>query len=461
MKLRPLSAPGKLTAIILSLLLLTGTVFAADLNSIISQLQRQNWSGAIAEANSMSKTDPDNSTMYFLKGVAQYQQGDYHSSRENLSKAISLGKVSGEVYFYRGIDNLYLKDYKNSIRDFTTTLNDKNSAKKITNFSALLRSKDDPQQCLANIYTFRALANLNSGQYKDGLTDINKAFSIAVTLNHSSYKIKADLLFLNNQYQKSYTNYKKAIELNPGNADAYYGSGLIELYFGNYNKALKYFRKADNLDPENNDIEEKIGLCQLFSNNLNAALQTFISNYNSRPNAYNSVYLGYIYASLDNSAKATEYYQQALSLNPYIANIMTIIYNKLPESSPAKLQQQKIIESIKNYFTTKLKRELKITTVKLKPGTPRINQDFQIIIRISALFPAINTNLHIPFHFIIANNEKVLFTSETKTLKIVNGKAGEWIEQMNGVPANGNFTLTVITEHEKLRATKQIGFTIR
>ncbi len=460
MKLLSAVVSMNLSPILLYFILFSNTVFGSDLNNIIRELQQQDWGGAIAAADRMSQTQPENSTLYFLRGVARYQQGDYRASREDLSRALELGKVSGEVYFYRGIDNLYLKDYKNSVKDFTTTLRDNNSAQKLTNFSALLKRKDDTRQCLANIYTFRALAYLNSGKYQEGLADINQAFSISVTLSYSSYKIKADLQFLNNQYKQAYSNYLKSVELNPSNSDSYYGAGLIEIYFGNYNKALKYLRKAQNLDPNNDDTVEKIGLCQLFSNNLNEALQTFLDSYNSSPNAYNSLYLGYTYASLGNSEKAAKYYRQAILLNTYIPDIMKIIYNKLPVASPTRLQQQKILNSIEDYIQHKLQPELKITDIALKPEIPHTSQNFHISIGISALFPAAKSSLQIPLHFIISKGEKTLFTSETRTLIIANGKSGEWIEQMNGVPVSGDFTLTVITALENISSRRQLEFTI-
>lgn len=70
----------------------------------------------------------------------------------------------------------------------------------------------------------------------------------------------ADFYLVIKRTDKAEEMYKKVLEHNPKNGDAYLGLGQIETNKGNWEKARQYFEKALEIDPENSNVAFNIGV---------------------------------------------------------------------------------------------------------------------------------------------------------------------------------------------------------
>jgi tetratricopeptide (TPR) repeat protein len=87
-----------------------------------------------------------------------------------------------------------------------------------------------------------------SGQYRESITDFNKA--IELDPGHvNAYYSKGTAFESLGDYTGAIENYNKAIELDPGHVNAYYSKGTAFESLGDYTGAIENYNKAIELDP--------------------------------------------------------------------------------------------------------------------------------------------------------------------------------------------------------------------
>ncbi|MCK4223786.1 MAG: tetratricopeptide repeat protein [candidate division Zixibacteria bacterium] len=95
-----------------------------------------------------------------------------------------------------------------------------------------------------------------------------------------NYK-KAEAFRKIGEYEKAITEYKVAIELDPANAQFYFGLALVYEIQGDFDNALKRYEQAIKLSPENKEYLSKYnlvkGMILLFNENYEEAT-TFLTN---------------------------------------------------------------------------------------------------------------------------------------------------------------------------------------
>ncbi|MCL2799024.1 MAG: tetratricopeptide repeat protein [Endomicrobia bacterium] len=64
--------------------------------------------------------------------------------------------------------------------------------------------------------------------------------------------------FLNNKYDEAVAEFKKVLELNTNNAEAYYNIGLINETSNNTDEAKKMYSKALSINPDYKTAREKL-----------------------------------------------------------------------------------------------------------------------------------------------------------------------------------------------------------
>ncbi len=75
-------------------------------------------------------------------------------------------------------------------------------------------------------------------------TQTNKPNSNEVESNHMEL---GKFYFLNNKFNEAVTEFKKVLEINPGNAEAYYNIGLIKESSNDCDVAKEMYAKALNI----------------------------------------------------------------------------------------------------------------------------------------------------------------------------------------------------------------------
>lgn len=112
--------------------------------------------------------------------------------------------------------------------------------------------------------------------HQETLLEIELIFSIAKKLQkikHAPSHVKMGLLFINNNLiNDAITEFKKAIELNPTEIDAYNNLGLAYIKLQDYQEALKIFSKALKIKPDYPDIHLNIGITHYYEHQFESAI---------------------------------------------------------------------------------------------------------------------------------------------------------------------------------------------
>jgi len=113
------------------------------------------------------------------------------------------------------------------------------------------------------------------------------------------------------------TSFKKALELNPQNDQAYTGLGWLYINQGKLIEAEQAFKKALELNPSSDQAFVGLGLLYLRQGKFIEAEQAFKKALELNPqNEWADVKLGWLYLSQVKHAEAEQAFKKALELNP-------------------------------------------------------------------------------------------------------------------------------------------------
>ena len=136
-----------------------------------------------------------------------------------------------------------------------------------------------------------------------------------------------------NQLDEAKSIYKKIIDHDDKNSDAYHLLSLIHLVEGKLDDARDNIVAAINLQPEIAVYHSNYGNILYHSNNLEFAIQEHKRAIKLDKKNFQSFYgLGVIYSHLNNYQKSEEYYLKALSIDSESSvahNNLANIYNKI------------------------------------------------------------------------------------------------------------------------------------
>jgi hypothetical protein len=104
---------------------------------------------------------------------------------------------------------------------------------------------------------------------------------------------------------------------------------------------------------------------------------------------------------------------------------------------------------------------LKITSLSTTPNAVMQNQAFDIEIDFEINVSEKKDKLDVVFFFTIAQDNEVLFTSETTTLKATNGLSESFNVHMDPVPVSGEYRVKAVITYKKLSSEKSIELSIQ
>ncbi len=84
----------------------------------LQSIENENFGAAVQFLNSAIEDEPNNPELYFLRGKAYLEMGDYILAKRDFSVVNVLDPLFPEAYYFRGLANLYLGDKKLAIKDF-------------------------------------------------------------------------------------------------------------------------------------------------------------------------------------------------------------------------------------------------------------------------------------------------------------------------------------------------------
>ena len=149
--------------------------------------------------------------------------------------------------------------------------------------------------------------------------------------------------------------YKKAIELNPKNDNAYAELGWIYCIQGKLSEAEDLYKKAIELNPKNDNAYAELGLIYYTQDKLNETENLFKKAIEFNPkndNAY--VLLGLSYRTQGKFSEAEESLKKAIELNPKndrTYRAISVLYEEMGKSELAKEYVRKVNRLRLEYYS--------------------------------------------------------------------------------------------------------------
>lgn len=195
----------------------------SEYESTFSKVYKENnWNIAVIKANEDLKINPTSINAYYLRGIARNMLKDYSNAISDFSKVIELDNQNADAYGERGIAKDNIGDSRGAISDYTKCL------------------EYNPNKFFT--YANRSISKKKLKDFRGALIDINKAIDILdnISLNKSNTDsdyllksrylgIRASILEVINKYDEAIDSYTLAISLDPKNAEAYSGRGILRI----------------------------------------------------------------------------------------------------------------------------------------------------------------------------------------------------------------------------------------
>ena len=161
---------------------------------------------------------------------------------------------------------------------------------------------------------------------------LEKAFSTAEMPEPYFYLLAGHINFSREKYEEAEKNWKKVLETDPGNAEAWNNLGVLYKRTGENEKALAAFQEAASIDPERADILFNLGNINKILGNTEKAVENYKKAIHINPGyipAYNN--LGTLLESTGKEKEAQEIFRQGLSSDKNSASLrynLGLIYQK-------------------------------------------------------------------------------------------------------------------------------------
>ena len=144
--------------------------------------------------------------------------------------------------------------------------------------------------------------------------------------NDIAYNNRGNVYSKQGNFAQAISEYTKAIEINPGLAEAYNNRGLTYVEQGNLPQAVSDYNKAIEINPNLADVYANRGLVYARQSNFSQAVSDFTKAIEINPN-FAEAYInrGAAYDDQGNFAQAISDYNKAIEINP---NFAEAYYNR-------------------------------------------------------------------------------------------------------------------------------------
>ncbi len=350
---------------------------------------------AIQILSDLEAIEPYNWEIYFMQATIRSQQGEHERAIELLEKCLDLScDEKDNVYFQLALENEYVNNYKLAVKYLKKALRENPNNQEATFELALcyeeLGKLEESIQFYqgfidANPYSSFAWFNLGYVYSKLSLHEkALEAYDYAIVVDDkyiSAYINKGNTLCILQRYQEAITtyqeifefhkpdsflnyligeafenmeeyelageHYKNAIQLDPQNADAWMGMGVVKDLLGNSEESLHFIKKAIEIDPLNanywylqGEVFQKLSLFEDSFSSYDRVIELDPFNID--------IWLDYSNALFENGfdQEAINILQQAIDYHPGNADIyyrLTAYYLGLGKESDASLSLQDAI----------------------------------------------------------------------------------------------------------------------
>jgi tetratricopeptide (TPR) repeat protein len=261
---------------------------------------------AIAKLNKCADLRPDNSEVYFYRGICKYSLFDNVGADRDLTMAIHYHSATYfDAYNYRSLTRYRLGKFSDAISDINKVIENK---------------PNTPE-----LYLERAYYYLSNANYADAINDCKKALCLK-SLSEDGYICKAQAEEALSDFENAINDYNEVIKINPKNVDAYAFRGMTKFKMKNTTEAFNDFNLALKIDSTSTlayynraEAEVKLGDTKDAMNDYNKVLQ-----YEPR-NSYAYFGRGALYANMQEYSKAIFDFNKVILINP---NNIEALFNR-------------------------------------------------------------------------------------------------------------------------------------
>ncbi len=217
--------------------------------------EQGNYDAAIDIYNRLLNNQPNNTDVYYHRGLARYEIGDYQGAIADYTQVIQINPHHGQAYKKSGLTRYKLEDYEGAIADYTQAIqiNPDDSAAYINR--GYTRSCMGDKQGALEDYTQAVRINPHHQQGKPHQPEIDVLLQEIEVNPHDTdtYKHRGDTRCDLGDYQGAIADYTQAIQINPQDAHAYYNRGNIHYDLGDYESAIADYTQVINIHPQDAD----------------------------------------------------------------------------------------------------------------------------------------------------------------------------------------------------------------
>jgi protein O-mannosyl-transferase len=269
------------------LLFPAGIIFLAII-SFISWNQCGYWQNSITLYGHTLKVTDDNWRIYYNRGHAYADLGNYRQAIEDLNRAIEIKPDFAEAYTNRGNAYGILGNYRQAIEDLNRAIeiNPDNATAYMNrgvayyglgNYSQAIGDYDraikiNPDNATAYLYRGNAYKGL--GNYKQSIEDYDRASKIINPNNATAYMNRGNVVYSSlGNHSQAIEDYDKEIKSKPDFAEAYINRGNAYKGLGNYSQAIGDYDRAIKINPDNATAYINRGIAYYGLGNLRQAIK--------------------------------------------------------------------------------------------------------------------------------------------------------------------------------------------
>ncbi len=230
------------------------------------ELQKNNFTGAIALFNKVIEEKKENHLAYFYRGFAKMQLGDLIGAESDFERTTMIHRGYSGGYYYLGIIKAEKKDYFDALKNFDraielnctntdyfnargyvkTMIWDTMAAEEDLNQSILLNNAN------VNAWYNRSVLWLNSKKYEKALADCNKAIGINPAFDEL-FLLRGHIRLCMEDSLSAYKDFEYVLSRDSGNIAAYYNLALYYHHTKDYQNAMRHYSKVIALNPYNSE----------------------------------------------------------------------------------------------------------------------------------------------------------------------------------------------------------------
>lgn len=253
---------------------------------------------------------------YYREGVDYFNSGNYEKADESLKKAVEENKERADYYISYAMNLIQLEKYEDAVIYFERSILDKDNAISRKNNKKAYRGEgiayykahdyktaiekfdkalavDELKEMNSDILSYKGKAQEKSGLYKEAA----ETFTKVIEENKNSgqaYEIRAGIFGKLGEYDKSLSDYDRAIKLEPGNYNFYIDKYLLMLEMKDEKGAGEVLTKAAAINGTTEEDKFNMAKITYYQGDYDTALQMFGEAFgNGFTQSY--YYLGLIY----------------------------------------------------------------------------------------------------------------------------------------------------------------------